>query len=173
MRQNRKGREPMEPITSDGLSAASGGVSFSASISSTSSLGLPAGITHDLRPLGADIEAAELPFPSSLQFGSSIASISGKSGVIAYPKPWEVGSVRHQRRDWIIDRALEILPGASALFIISTFIWGAIFLPIPLIIMLLCFDLYWGWRSINAGIHVVRGRAVLKTRGEGRLARAL
>jgi hypothetical protein len=57
----------------------------------------------------------------------------------------------------ILQRALEILPFALAATLISSLVWGAYFLPIPLVVMLLGFDLYWAWRSINNGIHAFRG----------------
>jgi hypothetical protein len=113
-------------------------------------------------PLSSD--PIELGFQTTLPYRSSITSISSTPQALPYPKRWEIPGARprHALRDHVVERALEILPGASALFVISTFIWGAIFLPVPLIIMLLLFDLYWAWRSINAGYHVVRGRMVLK-----------
>ncbi len=152
----------MEPIQADNLSASSG-TSFS-SISSGPSIGLSGGIGRELLPLPAEADALEMPFASSLPLSPSISSISSTHGAIAYPKPWGIPSERpqHALRGRLIQRALEILPGASALLIISSFIWGAIFLPLPLIVMVLLFDLYWAWRSINAGFHVVRGRMILK-----------
>jgi hypothetical protein len=59
--------------------------------------------------------------------------------------------------DRILQRGLEILPFALALTLITSLVWGAAFLPIPLVIMLLGFDIYWAWRSINNGIHAYRG----------------
>jgi len=55
------------------------------------------------------------------------------------------------------DRLLDVVPFALALFLITSLVWGAIWLPIPLLIMLLGFDIYWLWRSFNNGIHAIRG----------------
>ncbi len=63
----------------------------------------------------------------------------------------------------LFTRALEIMPLALALTLITSLVWGALWLPIPLVIMLLGFDLYWAWRSINNGIHALRGYRALKS----------
>ncbi|HEX5479261.1 MAG TPA: glycosyltransferase family 2 protein [Dehalococcoidia bacterium] len=57
----------------------------------------------------------------------------------------------------VITRALEILPFALAFVLISSLVWGAFWLPIPLVVMLLGFDIYWAWRSLNVGLHTIRG----------------
>ena len=62
----------------------------------------------------------------------------------------------------IFTRGLEMLPFTLAALLISTLVWGAYFLPIPLVVMLLGFDLYWAWRSINMGIHTLRGYRAMK-----------
>ena len=62
----------------------------------------------------------------------------------------------------IVTRGLEIMPFALALLLISSLVWGAMWLPIPLVIMLLGFDIYWAWRSLNMGIHAWRGYRALK-----------
>jgi len=72
----------------------------------------------------------------------------------------------HVRQGWdrLLQRGLEILPLALALMLISSLVWGAMWLPIPLVVMLLGFDVYWAWRSINNGIHAYRGyRAIDQT----------
>lgn len=62
----------------------------------------------------------------------------------------------------IVTRGLEILPFALAATLITSLVWGAYYLPIPLVVMLLGFDVYWAWRSINNGIHSVRGYLAIK-----------
>jgi len=62
----------------------------------------------------------------------------------------------------IAHRALDALPFALAFALISSLVWGAYFLPIPLVVMLLGFDVYWAWRSLNIGIHTIRGYRVMK-----------
>ncbi|HEY7801654.1 MAG TPA: glycosyltransferase family 2 protein [Dehalococcoidia bacterium] len=62
----------------------------------------------------------------------------------------------------LVTRMLEILPFALALALISSIVWGAIWLPVPLVVMLLGFDIYWAWRSLNTGIHTIKGYRALK-----------
>ncbi len=64
--------------------------------------------------------------------------------------------------DRLFQRALEMLPFTLAIALISTLVWGAFFLPIPLVVMLLGFDIYWAWRSLNMGIHTVKGYRAMK-----------
>ena len=59
--------------------------------------------------------------------------------------------------DRVLQRVLEALPFLCALTLITSLIWGAIWFPIALVVMLLCFDVYWAWRSLNGGIHSYRG----------------
>lgn len=54
-------------------------------------------------------------------------------------------------------RALEILPAAVALTVITSLIWGVLLIPVPLAIFILAFDAFWLWRSVNIGIYAVRG----------------
>ncbi len=62
----------------------------------------------------------------------------------------------------LITRALEILPLALALVLISSLVWGAMWAPIPLVVMLLGFNIYWAWRSLNMGVHTFRGYRAMK-----------
>jgi hypothetical protein len=59
-------------------------------------------------------------------------------------------------------RVLEILPLALAATLITSIVWGAYFLPVPLVVMLLGFDIYWAWRSLNMGVHTIRGYRAMK-----------
>ncbi|HZP57619.1 MAG TPA: glycosyltransferase family 2 protein [Dehalococcoidia bacterium] len=61
-----------------------------------------------------------------------------------------------------VDRALELLPFALAFALISSLVWGAFWLPIPLVVMLLGFDVYWAWRSLNIGVHTIKGYRAMK-----------
>ncbi len=60
-------------------------------------------------------------------------------------------------RDRLLERFLETLPLAAAVFLISSLLWGALWLPLPLTFMLLAFDCYWVWRSYNTAFHCVKG----------------
>ena len=62
----------------------------------------------------------------------------------------------------VLERALEILPFALAAALISSVVWGALWLPVPLVIVLLGFDMYWAWRSLNMGFHTIKGYRALK-----------
>jgi hypothetical protein len=62
---------------------------------------------------------------------------------------------------WAV-RFFEVLPGALAIFLISTLVWGYAFVPVPLAIVLLAFDSYWLWKSWTIGYHVVKGSRLLK-----------
>lgn len=64
--------------------------------------------------------------------------------------------------DKLLERALEILPFAAAMLLISSLLWGALWLPFPLTLMLLAFDCYWVWRSYNTGFHCVKGYLLLR-----------
>jgi len=157
----------MEPVNSERLSAASTGTSYSTRISSSPPVSLSAGaaaVARGLLPLSAEVEAAELPFPMTLGLGAPLTSIANAPGAIAVPKPRAVPKERPQRlrREYIIQRALEILPGAAALLLITSFIWGRILFPLPFALALSAFYFYWVWRSFNTAIHVVRGSSVLK-----------
>ena len=66
------------------------------------------------------------------------------------------------RADRLLERALEILPFAAAMFLISSLLWGTLWLPLPLTVMLLAFDCYWVWRSYNTGFHCVKGYFLLR-----------
>ena len=54
-------------------------------------------------------------------------------------------------------RLVEVVPGALALFLISSLVWGYIWFPVPLAVGLLIFDAYWLWKSWTIGFHVVKG----------------
>jgi hypothetical protein len=62
---------------------------------------------------------------------------------------------------WLV-RTLEMAPGALAILLISTLIWGYIWFPIPLAIGLLIFDAYWLWKSWTIGFHVLKGVRIMR-----------
>jgi hypothetical protein len=64
--------------------------------------------------------------------------------------------------DRVSQRALEILPGAIALFLISSLIWGYLFVPSELAVALLIFDVYWLWKSWTIAFHVVKGMRLMR-----------
>jgi hypothetical protein len=97
------------------------------------------------------------------RFIVSPAAAAVGSAAIAVPRPSAYGfRVDERLRDRIVQRLLEILPGATAIVLITSLIWGTFIMPLPMVIFLLAFDVYWAWRSINTAIHVLRGHTVLK-----------
>ena len=67
-------------------------------------------------------------------------------------------------------RALEILPGALALCLISTLVWGYVWFPAELAVGLLLFDVYWLWKSWTIAYHVIKGVRLMR-RYEGTIWR--
>ena len=59
-------------------------------------------------------------------------------------------------------RALEVLTGALALFLISTLVWGYVWFPAELAVALLVFDVYWLWKSWTIAYHVVKGVRLMR-----------
>jgi hypothetical protein len=59
-------------------------------------------------------------------------------------------------------RALEILPGALAIFLISSLIWGFLWFPMELALLLLVFDVYWLWKSWTIGFHALKGVGLMQ-----------
>lgn len=92
--------------------------------------------------------------------GSIIPAMAGE-GIAARAEHigFRVGEALRER---VAQRLLEILPGATAILIITSLIWGTFVMPFGLAVLLIAFDVYWFWRSVNTAIHVVRGRSVLK-----------
>lgn len=154
----------MEPIKANSFSGASGESLLSPGIASGAiDLVTNSAVARDRLPRTSDLEIGELTFARPLTLTGSLAPAAAAPVTIAFPKPRVAAKERPEgaRGEYIIQRLLEILPGASALLIISTFVWGALFLPVELAVMLIAFDIYWAWRSINTGIHVVRGHSIL------------
>jgi hypothetical protein len=82
---------------------------------------------------------------------------------IALPRPKVGARARPEwaRREYLVQRLLEILPGAAALLIITSLVWGKILFSIPFGLALSAFYIYWCWRSYNTAIHIRRGRSML------------
>ncbi|MBF6600724.1 MAG: hypothetical protein IVW36_09465 [Dehalococcoidia bacterium] len=124
--------------------------------------------------------SATAALPAAPVAARSWRSSGGASAVLAPPRPAPViaigdlaqpvadvaAAVRQRVRvpasQRVITRMLEVLPLALAATLISSLVWGAIWLPVPLVVMLLGFDVYWAWRSLNIGIHTIRGYRALK-----------
>ncbi|HUS83021.1 MAG TPA: glycosyltransferase family 2 protein [Dehalococcoidia bacterium] len=160
----------MKSIDADRRSTASASPSLSAGISSPPVVNFATGsaVARDPFPRSREVDAADLPFVRPLAWSGPLAPVARAPATVAVPKPQVIPKERpeHLRRDYIIQRALEIMPGAVALLIITSFIWGSIFFPLPFALALSAFYIYWIWRSFNTAIHVTRGRSILKKNAE-------
>lgn len=144
-------RAPWEPVATATLTdAMDGGHHYGG--------GLLAPLTDELAWGGGDAGVAVLPRPRA------VPAID--IGEIAQPVADVAAAVRERVHvttwDRLLTRGLEILPFALALGLITSLVWGAMWLPIPLVVMLLGFDIYWAWRSLNNGIHAFRGYRAMK-----------
>lgn len=54
-------------------------------------------------------------------------------------------------------RAFEIAPGALTWLSITSLVWGAMFFPTPLAVMIVAFNLYWFVRAFSAAFHGIQG----------------
>ncbi|MBI2724128.1 MAG: glycosyltransferase family 2 protein [Chloroflexi bacterium] len=90
------------------------------------------------------------------------APISDIARPIGETAPAVGARVRPAEWNRFVVRGLEILPFALAATLITSLAWGAFYLPIPLVVMLLGFDVYWAWRSLNMGVHTFRGYRAMK-----------
>jgi len=62
----------------------------------------------------------------------------------------------------VLKRALETVPALIALTVISSLIWGPLFVPVPFAICILAFHAYWLWRAQMNGIHAFKGFLLLR-----------
>lgn len=78
--------------------------------------------------------------------------------------PGRVGLRRTEPGTWprSVVRILEAVPGALALFLISTLVWGYVWFPGELAVALLLFDVYWLWKSWTIAYHAVKGVRIMK-----------
>src|SRR5215213_3669728 len=94
------------------------------------------------------------------------AKLSASSIAIAGRPPPALGARTGARKApaWPrpLTRLLEMLPGATALFLISTLVWGYVWFPHELAIGLLLFDVYWLWKSWTIAYHVVKGVRIMR-----------
>ncbi|HLF80070.1 MAG TPA: hypothetical protein VJB57_21530, partial [Dehalococcoidia bacterium] len=93
---------------------------------------------------------------------SSVAIATAVYPTVVLPRP--VGRVaedaRFQRKSLV--RLLEIVPGATALFLISTLFWGYAWFPHELAVALLVFDVYWLWKSWTIAYHIRKGVRLMR-----------
>jgi hypothetical protein len=62
----------------------------------------------------------------------------------------------------VVIRALECLPLALALFLITSLVWGPLLLPMGFAIAILAFHAYWLWRAFMNGSHGVKGYGMMR-----------
>ncbi|HXH23583.1 MAG TPA: hypothetical protein VNN10_16320 [Dehalococcoidia bacterium] len=92
----------------------------------------------------------ELPAP-----GASRAAAAAVLRTIPFERA--VPAAQPRRAAYLTTRLLEIMPGAAALILISSLVWGYIWFPHQLAVALLAFDLYWLWKSWTIAVHVRKG----------------
>ena len=66
------------------------------------------------------------------------------------------------RRRAILKRTIEVVPALIALTVITSLIWGPLFVPVPFAICILAFHAYWLWRAQMTGIHAFKGFLLLR-----------
>jgi hypothetical protein len=106
---------------------------------------------------------------ATLTAGGAVGHASAPSGAdlpapsLVRPLPESLSTyVPTSRLDRWLQRALEALPLAAALLLITSLGWGALWLPLPLTALLLGFDCYWVWRSYNTAYHCIKGYWLLR-----------
>ena len=133
------------------------------------------------------IEVLEPPQPLTRQTGPSasgfivptrVPTLTADEANLHLPAPYSPGAppatLRHpppeslstyvptSRLDRWLQRALEALPLVAAVLLVSSLGWGALWLPLPLTVLLLGFDCYWVWRSYNTAFHCIKGYWLLR-----------
>ena len=98
------------------------------------------------RKIGSDSSVRRTVAPSGFDF------IHPHSSLLTETPPWPRAAIR----------ALEILPGAVALFLISYLVWGYVLFPGVVAATLLVFDGYWLWKSWTIGYHVIKGARIMR-----------
>ncbi|HWO93483.1 MAG TPA: hypothetical protein VNL92_01835, partial [Dehalococcoidia bacterium] len=75
----------------------------------------------------------------------------------ADPAPPRVSERIAEHAGWLARRGLDLIPFAIASVLITSMLWGTLFLPVPLAIGLLAFHAYWLYRSLKIGLFGVIG----------------
>src|SRR2546427_11065778 len=57
---------------------------------------------------------------------------------------------------------METVPALIAITVISSLVWGPLFVPVPFAIAVLSFHAYWLWRAHMTGIHAFKGFLLLR-----------
>lgn len=123
-------------------------------------------------PLATPVPEFALPSNSALaptaveELTVPLAIAGREPPPLAPPREAIATHVPTSRGDRVLERAMEILPFAAAVLLITSLLWGALWLPLPLTLMLLAFDCYWVWRSYNTGFHCVKGYFLLRKEAE-------
>jgi hypothetical protein len=73
----------------------------------------------------------------------------------------DIPAILSRRRKLVI-RLLEVLPLTAAVFLITSLVWGPLFLPLGFAIFIVLFDVYWLWRAIMNGSHGVKGYNMMR-----------
>ncbi len=92
----------------------------------------------------------------------AVATQSPRSHELAPPLHLpDIPAILTGRRQAVI-RVLECLPLALALLLISSLVWGPLFVPMAFTVAILAFHAYWLWRAFMNGSHGVKGYCMMK-----------
>ncbi len=107
--------------------------------------------------------AVELPASRKRDLSSpaSVAIASSYSSVVLPRLSTRAEKDRPPERHGVV-RALEIIPGALALLLISSLVWGYVWFPKELAVALLVFDIYWLWKSWTIAYHIRKGVRLMR-----------
>jgi hypothetical protein len=82
----------------------------------------------------------------------------------ADPIPWPARPLElrgwlslETRQGRLFQRVLEVLPGALTWLLVTAPLWGALFLPLPLAVGVLVFDVFWLYLSATTALRAWRG----------------
>ena len=108
------------------------------------------------------IEQLPVKLPRELP-ASGLRRLPAAAAARPAPIDWAgIQEARSRRRGRIATRALEIFPGAAAIALISSLVWGYLWFPHQLAVGLLIFDLYWLWKSWTIAFHVKKGMRLMQ-----------
>ena len=127
--------------------------------------GIPVGI--DISPAVIGLSHTPLDAPP-VSIRSLPVAYGGEARTIALNPPLaieralEPPRISASRKRAILKRTLETVPALIAITVISSLVWGPLFVPVPFAIAVLSFHAYWLWRAQMTGIHAFKGFLLLR-----------
>ncbi len=116
--------------------------------------------------LGASHEAMVLASvlpPASLASSADVGTLTLESPARHFEQalPATLPRIGIRRRE-LAKRALECVPAAVTLTVITSLVWGPLLAPMVFVFAILAFHVYWMYRSQMNGLHAVKGYLLLK-----------